>query len=246
MAFGQWLSDHPPPSSSCFSRRPMRTGRAAGGNKRHRQHRLLVQGSRRGKSRGAAGGRRQRWSPVTTTFQDSEARPSWKIPGAPGSSSSGSTCSASTMSRWWSPTLEASLACAGARARWGSHEAERADRRHQVPRSVRVLPVRREGRSSRLRPGPRDRSPWLWPAGPGHRRQRSHEDGGEVRVRSESEGLPGVHFVAGDRRPRAGASDLSRLSCTQPDQLPHRTVFLEMPGGVRIELVQHLEVISQH
>jgi catechol 2,3-dioxygenase-like lactoylglutathione lyase family enzyme len=32
-----------------------------------------------------------------------------------------------------------------------------------------------------------------------------------------------------------------RLYCEEPQQLAHRTVFLDAPGGVRIELVQHLE-----
>lgn len=32
-----------------------------------------------------------------------------------------------------------------------------------------------------------------------------------------------------------------RLYCAQPDQLAHRTVYLEGPGGVHIELLQHLE-----
>ena len=32
-----------------------------------------------------------------------------------------------------------------------------------------------------------------------------------------------------------------RLYCEDPPQLAHRTVFLDAPGGVRIELVQHLE-----
>ena len=60
-------------------------------------------------------------------------------------------------------------------------------------------------------------------------------------------GYPGCTFVAGGAGDRgAGASDFSKLSCTQPDQLPHRAVFLESPDGVRIELVQHLEVIGLH
>lgn len=32
-----------------------------------------------------------------------------------------------------------------------------------------------------------------------------------------------------------------RLHCEEPDPLAHRVVYLEGPGGVRIELVQHLE-----
>ena len=35
--------------------------------------------------------------------------------------------------------------------------------------------------------------------------------------------------------------EIRRLYCAEPDQLAHRVVFLDGPGGVRIELVQHLE-----
>jgi catechol 2,3-dioxygenase-like lactoylglutathione lyase family enzyme len=35
--------------------------------------------------------------------------------------------------------------------------------------------------------------------------------------------------------------EIRRLYCAEPDQLAHRIVFLDGPGGVRIELVQHLE-----
>ena len=38
-----------------------------------------------------------------------------------------------------------------------------------------------------------------------------------------------------------GGQGLRRLYCEDPPQLAHRTVFLDAPGGVRIELVQHLE-----
>jgi catechol 2,3-dioxygenase-like lactoylglutathione lyase family enzyme len=38
-----------------------------------------------------------------------------------------------------------------------------------------------------------------------------------------------------------GVREVRRLYCAEPDQLAHRTVFLDGPGGVRIELVQHLE-----
>lgn len=50
---------------------------------------------------------------------------------------------------------------------------------------------------------------------------------------------PGCRFVLGDGA--AAAAGVSRLYCAQPDQLAHRIVFIEGPGGVRIELVQHLE-----
>lgn len=35
--------------------------------------------------------------------------------------------------------------------------------------------------------------------------------------------------------------EIRTLSCPPPEQLPHRTVYVEAPNGVRIELVQHLE-----
>jgi catechol 2,3-dioxygenase-like lactoylglutathione lyase family enzyme len=38
-----------------------------------------------------------------------------------------------------------------------------------------------------------------------------------------------------------GGRGVRRLYCAQPDQLAHRTVYLEGPGGVHIELLQHLE-----
>ncbi len=49
---------------------------------------------------------------------------------------------------------------------------------------------------------------------------------------------PGCRFVLGDGE---AASGVRRLYCAQPDQLAHRVVFIEGPGGMRIELVQHLE-----
>ena len=41
--------------------------------------------------------------------------------------------------------------------------------------------------------------------------------------------------------PRDNEGGVRRLYCAEPDLLAHRTVFLNGPGGVRIELVQHLE-----
>jgi catechol 2,3-dioxygenase-like lactoylglutathione lyase family enzyme len=38
-----------------------------------------------------------------------------------------------------------------------------------------------------------------------------------------------------------GGRDVRRLYCAEPDQLAHRVVSLDGPGGVRIELVQHQE-----
>jgi catechol 2,3-dioxygenase-like lactoylglutathione lyase family enzyme len=38
-----------------------------------------------------------------------------------------------------------------------------------------------------------------------------------------------------------GGRGVRRLYCAQPDQLAHRTVYLDGPGGVPIELLQHLE-----
>jgi catechol 2,3-dioxygenase-like lactoylglutathione lyase family enzyme len=38
-----------------------------------------------------------------------------------------------------------------------------------------------------------------------------------------------------------GGRGVRRLYCAQPDQLAHRTVYVEGPGGVHIELLQHLE-----
>lgn len=37
------------------------------------------------------------------------------------------------------------------------------------------------------------------------------------------------------------AQEIRTLNCPQPEQLPHRSVHVEAPNGVRIELVQHLE-----
>ena len=53
-------------------------------------------------------------------------------------------------------------------------------------------------------------------------------------------GYPSCNFVGGDAE-EGGVRPIRRLYCTQPDQLPHRIVFLEAPEGVRVELVQHLE-----
>ena len=50
---------------------------------------------------------------------------------------------------------------------------------------------------------------------------------------------PACRYVLGSGDD-AGAG-VRRLYCAQPDQLAHRFVFIEGPGGVRIELVQHLE-----
>ena len=49
-------------------------------------------------------------------------------------------------------------------------------------------------------------------------------------------GYPACNFVGG-----ADEGGIRRLFCTQPDQLPHRIVYLEAPDGVKVELVQHLE-----
>jgi catechol 2,3-dioxygenase-like lactoylglutathione lyase family enzyme len=60
-------------------------------------------------------------------------------------------------------------------------------------------------------------------------------------------GYPSCVFVPAGAGGRGTAtSDMSKLSCAQPEQLPHRSVFLEGPDGVRIELVDHLEVIGLH
>ena len=49
---------------------------------------------------------------------------------------------------------------------------------------------------------------------------------------------PTCGFAAEDA---ASAPGVRRLYCAQADQLAHRVVQLEGPGGVRIELLQHLE-----
>lgn len=49
---------------------------------------------------------------------------------------------------------------------------------------------------------------------------------------------PACRVVAADGTNGQG---VHRLYCEDPPQLAHRTVFLDAPGGVRIELVQHLE-----
>jgi catechol 2,3-dioxygenase-like lactoylglutathione lyase family enzyme len=48
-------------------------------------------------------------------------------------------------------------------------------------------------------------------------------------------------FPACTFRGGGGEGSVRRLYCAEPDQLAHRVVFLDGPGGVRIELVQHLE-----
>ncbi|MGH9255006.1 MAG: VOC family protein [Vicinamibacterales bacterium] len=50
---------------------------------------------------------------------------------------------------------------------------------------------------------------------------------------------PACRAVSADGE--GGLRGVRRLYCAQPDQLAHRTVFLDAQGGVRIELVQHLE-----
>jgi catechol 2,3-dioxygenase-like lactoylglutathione lyase family enzyme len=50
-------------------------------------------------------------------------------------------------------------------------------------------------------------------------------------------GYPACNFVGGS----ADEGGVRRLFCTQPNQLPHRIVYLEAPDGVKVELVQHLE-----
>jgi len=47
---------------------------------------------------------------------------------------------------------------------------------------------------------------------------------------------PLCNFIAG-----SGDEGIRRLFCTQPNQLPHRIVYLVAPDGVKVELVQHLE-----
>jgi hypothetical protein len=49
---------------------------------------------------------------------------------------------------------------------------------------------------------------------------------------------PACRLVADDSDIPAG---VRKLYCAPPPQIAHRTVDLEGPGGVRIELVQHLE-----
>lgn len=50
---------------------------------------------------------------------------------------------------------------------------------------------------------------------------------------------PACRFTSADDE--EGGRGIRRLYCAQPDQLAHRVVYLDGPGGVRIELVQHLE-----
>jgi len=47
---------------------------------------------------------------------------------------------------------------------------------------------------------------------------------------------PQCNFIAG-----SAEEGIRRLFCTQPNQLPHRIVYLVAPDGVKVELVQHLE-----
>lgn len=51
-------------------------------------------------------------------------------------------------------------------------------------------------------------------------------------------GFPACNFVGGEGAATVG---VRRLYCSQPDQLPHRVVFLDAPNGLRVELLQHLE-----
>ena len=48
---------------------------------------------------------------------------------------------------------------------------------------------------------------------------------------------PACNFVGGNGE----ESSVRRLFCTQPNQLPHRIVYLVTTDGVKVELVQHLE-----
>ncbi len=48
-------------------------------------------------------------------------------------------------------------------------------------------------------------------------------------------------FPACTARDGEGGREVRRLYCAEPDQLAHRVVSLDGPGGVRIELVQHQE-----
>ena len=52
-------------------------------------------------------------------------------------------------------------------------------------------------------------------------------------------GYPACNFVGGGEE--ESSRPIRRLFCAQPDQLPHRIVFLDAPDGVRVELTQHLE-----
>ena len=58
-------------------------------------------------------------------------------------------------------------------------------------------------------------------------------------------GYPACNFVSGNADEggptTSPGTGVRRLFCTQPDQLPHRIVYLEAPEGVKVELVQHLE-----
>ncbi|MBI2185897.1 MAG: VOC family protein [Acidobacteria bacterium] len=50
---------------------------------------------------------------------------------------------------------------------------------------------------------------------------------------------PACRFLTADAE--TGDRGVRRLYCAQPDQLAHRTVYLDAPGGVHVELLQHLE-----
>ena len=50
---------------------------------------------------------------------------------------------------------------------------------------------------------------------------------------------PACRFVGGDDE--GAPVRLRRLYCAEPDQFAHRVVQLAAPGGVRVELLQHLE-----
>jgi catechol 2,3-dioxygenase-like lactoylglutathione lyase family enzyme len=50
---------------------------------------------------------------------------------------------------------------------------------------------------------------------------------------------PACRFVAADGE--SGNRGVRRLYCAQADQLAHRVVYIDGPGGVRIELLQHVE-----
>ena len=51
---------------------------------------------------------------------------------------------------------------------------------------------------------------------------------------------PPCRFLMAEEE-NGGGRGVRRLYCAQPDQLAHRTVYLDGPGGVQIELLQHLE-----
>jgi catechol 2,3-dioxygenase-like lactoylglutathione lyase family enzyme len=57
---------------------------------------------------------------------------------------------------------------------------------------------------------------------------------------------PACVFVEGTDDRGRGTHGIRKLSCTEPDRLAHRSVYLQTPYGVPIEIVQHLEVPNQH